>query len=113
MPRAMVSGAATRLLLEFIDHLRRLGLGQLRVEIRFRATRLLQQGRQVRGLRTGHRLVASGPLLGILDRVLGLFGKIVIRHAMLLSCVSAPDLHSPASAGALATVAVASLSSLD
>src|SRR5439155_25343021 len=74
--------AAARLLLEFLDQLRRLGLGHL---VRDLLAGLLGESVDVRILSAGHRLVTGFPLLGILDRTAILGGLFLLRHGLTSS----------------------------
>src|SRR5690349_10694605 len=73
--------ASTGLLLELVDLLRRLGLGEIGLD---RLARLGGQGVQVGLLRSGHRLVAGGPLLRILDPVGAVRLGLLACHLCLL-----------------------------
>src|SRR5438552_1423982 len=77
--------ASARLLLEFLDQLRRLGLGHL---VRDLLAGLLGEGVHVRILGAGHRLVTGFPLLGILDRTAILGGLFLLRHGLTSSTMS-------------------------
>src|SRR4051812_45371236 len=73
------SDAAPGLFLQLVDHLRRLGLGEL-VVVDLLAG-LLGQGMEIRALGAGHRLVARHPVVGVLDHVaFGLLGGALVGH---------------------------------
>ncbi len=76
--------AAAGLLLQRVDPLRRVGLGQVAVEL---LVSFLAQGLEVARLRSRHRLAAGGPVVGILFRVADrmVLGVGVVDHGDILS----------------------------
>jgi hypothetical protein len=72
------SGSQAGLRPHFIDHFRRVGLGQVLMKV-MRPVRLLAQGFQIRGLGACHWLVAADPIV----RVLSVFERVLVLGLLM------------------------------